>query len=260
MHTDNLHIYGTADIGTMAWETPTSIVMKRTALKTDGLFEKMFGGIKKCPTFAQYNPREHMFEEQEGELLVTGNNAIPLIRYALGDNGGIMTYDDAARKMKESGIDLKKEATRVGVKQLCELPLVYVYERNDLSATLYGLQIYPETVREALLKDCLTPHVTGKFSMTTAFDKEQNQYLEINVELKKGVISMENGKYICKGGEEDLAEVVTKEIAEFLKDKNSEFRHLSAHLGERAIPKIVLWPTEHPTHFKPGGKQKWIKQ
>lgn len=249
MYTDNLHIYGTADIGTMAWETPTSIAIKRLALENKKLFESLFGAIKKCPTFAQYNPREHMFEEKEGRLLVTGDNAMPLIRYDLGDNGGVMTYKEAFKSMKDAGVDLIKEAKKVGIKMLWELPLVYVYERNDFSTTLYGLQIYPETIREALLKKSLHPHVTGKFSMLTSFDKEQNQYLEIHIEMKKE-----------KGESRELIDTLTEEIFEFLRQNNSEFRELSNHLKERARPKISVWPKEHPTYFKPGGKQKWIQK
>ncbi len=249
MYIDNLHIYGTADIGTMAWETPTSILMKRTALKSESLFNELFGGIKKCPTFAQYNPREHVFEETEGRLLVTGDSALPLIRYDLGDNGGVMTYAEGVKKMKEAGTDIDKEAKKHGIKQLYRLPLVYVYERNDFSTTLYGLQIYPETVREALLTKSLQPYVTGKFSMFTSFDENQDQYLEIHVELKKE-----------KAARADLNEIAAKEIVRFLKDKNGEFKHLAAYLGERAVPKVVLWPREHPTYFKPGGKQKWIQK
>lgn len=249
MYADNLHIYGTADIGTMGWETPTSILMKRLALKNGELFERLFGSIKKCPTFAQYNPREHYFEGKEGRLLVTGNSAIPLIRYDLGDNGGVMSYAQAVEGCKTTGIDIKREAKRVGVNELQELPLVYVYERNDFSTTLYGLQIYPETVREALLREKLHPHVTGKFSMTTSFDEEQNQYLEIHIELKKD-----------RKESAELTDIIAKEVFEYLRQHNSEFRELSNHLKERARPKINLWPTEHPTHFKPGGKQKWIQK
>lgn len=249
MYIDNLHVYGTADIGTMAWETPTTILTKRLALKNKALFGELFGEIQKTPTLAQYNPREHLFEETDGRLLVTGNSAVPLIRYDLGDNGGVMTYDAAAKTAKMAGIDLEREAKKVGINQLYRLPMVYVYERSDFSTTLYGLQIYPETVREALLGKSLYPHVTGKFSMVTKVDDAQNQYLEIHVELKKD-----------KEERADLREIVIKEIARSLKDKNSEFRHLATHLGERALPRVVLWPKEHPDYFKPGGKQKWIQK
>ena len=249
MYVDNLHIYGTADIGTMAWETPTSILMKRLALKNKKLFESIFGTIEKCPTFAQYNPREHLFEEMEGRLLVTGNNALPLIRYDLGDNGGVVSYREAEKCVKDSGVDLVKEAKRVGIKKLYGLPLVYVYERSDFSTTLYGLQIYPETIREVLLKKNLHPHVTGKFKMITSFDDAQNQHLEIHIELKKG-----------KEDSGELTGILADEIFEFLRQHNSEFKELSNHLKERARPKINLWPAEHPTHFKPGAKQKWIQK
>lgn len=249
MYVDNLHIYGTADVGTMAWETPTSILMKRLALKNRALFESMFGEIKKCPTFAQCNPREHLFEETEGRLLVTGNSAMPLIRYDLGDNGGVMTYGEATKRMKAAGVDLVKEAKKAGIKILSTLPMVYVYERNDFSTTLYGLQIYPETIREALLKKTLHPHVTGKFSMATTFDEQQNQYLEIHIEMKKG-----------KEESKELMDILTGEVFEFLRKHNAEFRELSDHLKERARPRVKLWPAEHPTYFKVGGKQKWIQK
>jgi phenylacetate-CoA ligase len=257
---DIMSIYGSADIGAMAFETPTAILARRLSMKDEELFKNIFVGAKKTPTLAQYNPLQIQFESVNGEVVLTGTSAIPLVRYAIGDNGGVLSHEDLMGHIKTAGIDWDKEVKASGVKDQYQLPFVYVYERNDFSTTLYGLQIYPETIREALLKDCLNPHVTGKFSMATKFDDEQNQYLEINVELKKGVAMKENGDILCKDGEENLIEAVTKEITEFLKSKNSEFNELSKNLKERAIPRVVLWPAEHPTHFKPGTKQQWIQK
>lgn len=257
---DIMSIYGSADIGAMAFETPTAIVARRLAMKDEELFKHIFVGAKKTPTLAQYNPLQIQFESVGGEVVLTGTSAIPLIRYAIGDNGGVLSYEDIKRNMKTAGVDWNKELAVAGTEKPYQLPFVYIYERNDFSTTLYGLQIYPETIREALLKDCLNPHVTGKFSMATKFDDEQNQYLEINVELKKGIELDKNGDTTCEDGEEDLMETVAKEVTEFLKIKNSEYNELSKNLKERAVPRIVLWPAEHPTHFKPGTKQQWIQK
>ncbi|EKD23862.1 MAG: hypothetical protein ACD_81C00165G0013 [uncultured bacterium] len=257
---DVMSIYGSADIGAMAFETPTAILMRRLAMRKRELFENIFSEIKKTPTLVQYNPLQILFEAPKGEVVLTGDSAIPLIRYAIGDNGGVAGYDALVGRVEKEGIDWGKEVKKAKIGSTQKLPFVYVYERNDFSTTLYGLQIYPETIREALLKDCLNNHVTGKFSMATSFDGEQNQYLEINIELKKGITVDKNGAVVCKEGEEDLMQTVTKEITEFLKAKNAEFNELSKNLKERATPKIVLWPAEHPTHFKPGTKQKWIQK
>ena len=89
-------------------------------------------------------------------------------------------------KLSQHQVSFQKEAKRANIeRQIYELPLVYVYERVDFSTTLYGLQIYPETVREALLSGGLPKHLTGKFTMYTKFSNKQDQYLDLNLELRK---------------------------------------------------------------------------
>ena len=144
---DTLNIYGTADIGAMAYETPTSILIRRLAMKNPKLFKDVFHDVNKTPTLAQYNPLFVTFEAYGEDILLTGDNTIPLIRYSIGDHGGVMSFSELDKKLKSNGLDIKKEASKVGVsKHLSEEPFVYVYERKDFSTTLYGLQIYPEII------------------------------------------------------------------------------------------------------------------
>jgi len=143
---------------------------------------------------------------------------------------------------------LRKEAKRAGIKNhMYQLPFVYVYERIDMSTTLYGLQIYPETIKEALLKKQFSNFLTGKLTLISKFDVNHNQYLEINLELRKKreVSNM-------------LKTQLLNEIVNNLRIKNSEFRELSDFLGDRALPTLVFWPQEDPLYFKPGIKQKWV--
>lgn len=248
LHTDTLNIYGTADIGTMAFETPAAILIRRLALKNKALLREFFGSHEKIPTFAQYNPLFVNFEEASGEILLTGNSTIPLIRYSVGDSGGVLGFDEAIGKLGRFGIDFWEETKRAGIEdKIYRMPFVYVFERTDLSTTLYGLQIYPQVIREVLLDRAISPFLSGKFSLVTTFDKKQNQYLEINLELKRDQkISLNTEKLILH------------KIVSALLQKNSEYRELYRQLKSRAIPKLIFWPVEHALYFKPGVKQKWV--
>ena len=248
---DILHIYGSADIGTMAWETGISTLIKKLAMKDKKLFSDLFPDSEnKTPTLAQYNPKFINFEAPSGEIILTGNNAMPLIRYAIGDRGGVFTYDEITQKLAENGYDLKEELKKFSISNhLQKFPFVYVFERLDFSTTIYGLQIYPEMIRDSLLSGKSKDYVTGKFTMLTKFDKNHDQYLEINLELRKNI-------KLSKWLEKMLADKVVSDLCK----KSSEFRELYAYLKERAVPRLVFWSFEDEGYFKPGIKQRWINR
>lgn len=246
--TDAINIYGTADLGAMAFETPLSILARRLATKDKLLFADLFRGTSKTPTLAQYVPDFVSFEAPDGEVLISGDSAVPLLRYSIGDHGGVYSFSELEDRFKAHGIDLLREARAAGVKKhLHELPFVYVFERIDLATTLYGLQVYPETVREVLLDKRFAPYMTGKLALATKYDHNHDQYLEINLEQKP------RARVTRVLASELLAEIVKN-----LREKNSEFRELSDSLGKRAEPKLAFWPYEDPLYFKPGVKQQWI--
>ena len=248
VYTDFLHVYGSADIGTMAAELAPGILVKRLALANDKVFAALFGELDKSPTMAQFNPLFVNFESVDGQLALSGDSAIPLLRYAIGDRGGVYTYDQVKNKLNEFGVNLEAEAKqRDLLDKWSRLPFVYVFERLDFSTTLYGINIYPQIIREVLLADDLQKYITGKFSLQTKFDDVQNQYLEINLELKE--------KIKAPGS---LAATVKNEIIDALLSKSSEFKELSKMLGDRVHPKINFLPFENPDYFKPGVKQKWV--
>ncbi len=244
---DIMSIYGSADIGAMGFETPTSIQIRRIANKNKQLFSELFNSTQKTPTLAQYIPTFLNFQQQQEELLITGNNAIPLIRYAIGDHGGVYSHSemkDLLTKYKKE-IPSKKQDTFTDN----ELPFVYVFERNDFSTTLYGAQIYPEAIREVLIKKPFSKMLSGKFTLVTKFDQKHDQYLELNLELSK------------QGNANKIFKVqLLNSIAKNLSLKNSEFRELSKFIGSRAYPRLVFWDHEDPNFFKPGVKQLWVKK
>ncbi|MEK7554848.1 MAG: hypothetical protein AAB518_02600, partial [Patescibacteria group bacterium] len=50
---DSLNIYGSADVGAMAWETPLSILIRQLAMGRWRLFADIFHQIQRTPTIAQ---------------------------------------------------------------------------------------------------------------------------------------------------------------------------------------------------------------
>jgi phenylacetate-CoA ligase len=243
---ETANIYGTADIGTMAIETPLSIALRRRALKDPALYAALFSDATKLPTLAQFHPAVTHFEEQDGQLFVTGDNAMPLVRYALGDRGGVRQYDDVLRMAEASGA-MSDPAFAEAVAASSPLPFVYVYERADFSVKLYGAIVYAEHVRAGLQVSELEASVTGKFSMVTLHDEEENEYLSLDVELKPHVT-----------GDRLMRERVRDAVVDALRKKNAEYRYLSDNLGERVVPHVTLWPHEHPDRFRPGAKQQWV--
>jgi len=249
VYRDTLNIYGTADIGAMAFETPTAILIRRLAMKNKEIYSRIFGDIQKTPTLAQYNPSFVSFEAPKGEILLTGYSAVPLIRYAVGDRGGVHTYDELRAIFSEFGVNLGKEAKQHNV-PIYELPFVYVYERSDLATTLYGLQIYPEYLRDVMISDLIQRYCTGKFQIATKYDAKENQYLEINIEQKRDIDIIPKA-FIKK------AEGTIKMT---LKEKSSEFRELSTFVNGRPLFKLVFRTLGDPEYFPSGIKQKWVKK
>ncbi len=247
---DTMNIYGSADLGTMAEETPISILIRRLALKNKTLYKKLFKEATRLPTFAQYVPQFINFECVNNNIYCSGDNVLPLVRYEIGDNGGVLYYSEVEKIFAEVGMDLKTEAKKVGIEDtIAELPFVYIYERTDLSTKLYGAIIYPEYIKLSLQTSTLEKYITGKFTMFTKHDKKQDEYLEINIELKPGT-----------NESEWLLKETSGSIVAGLLEKSAEYKYLSGMLNGRVKPKIIFWPHEHPTHFQTGIKQKWVKK
>ena len=250
LHTKITNIYGTADLGTMAQETPLSILIRETALDEPQVFQSIFKEITRVPTLTQFNPLFINFEEVDKNIFCTGYSALPLIRYALGDHGGVVSFKEMEQALGNKKNSIVQTAQRLGFKNtVAELPFVYVYERDDLSTKLYGAIVYPEHIKNAVQHPTLGDFLTGKFTMITQHDENQNQFLEINTELRPGANLSEN----IKSTIHDL-------VLESLLEKNAEYRNNHSMMPDKVMPKIVFWEYEHPLHFKPGAKQKWIKK
>jgi len=126
-----------------------------------------------------------------------------------------------------------------------------VAERGDFTVSIYSVNIYPESIRKALEEKEFEDAITGKFTMVVDFDETQNQFLEINIELKSGQTETE-----------EVHRRVLTSIISWLNKENSEWRDFYSDEGirDKVAPRLVFWPYQHETHFRPGRKQKWVKK
>jgi hypothetical protein len=85
--------------------------------------------------------------------------------------------------------------------------------------------------------------------MHSDYGNRGRQHLTIHIELKKG--SAEN---------EDIKAKLKDIIHEKLLKESSEYAETYKQLGEVVKPIIELWDYEHDEHFRPGGKQKWVRK
>ncbi|MCE9541695.1 hypothetical protein K8R03_04045 [Candidatus Kaiserbacteria bacterium] len=249
-HRDVMNIYGSAELGTMATETPLSILIRHLSIAHPALFPALFSDATRLPTLAQFVPSFVSFEAVDNRIYATAGSALPLVRFDIGDHGGVLTYSEVKRICAAEGIDLKAEIKKAGIADTVrELPFVYVYERADLSTKLYGAIIFPEHIRHGLHSAELEPFVTGKFTMFTKHAENQDEYLEVNVELKDSV-----------DGTHEIIAQIGLAIKQSLMQKSTEYHYLVGAMKDRVNPRVITWAHNHAEHFAHGTKHKWVKK
>jgi phenylacetate-CoA ligase len=243
--TDAINIYGSADVGLIAHETPVTIFARRQAAESPEILRALFQADR-VPSVHQYNPTLRYFEQVGGELVVTARSGLPLLRYNMKDVGGILRYGDLLQTLQAHGVDLEAEfAAQKASQLLWRLPLVYLLGRGKFSATLYGITLFPEYVKYVLDHDRLEGSLSGKFVITTEETKQMQQQLHLRVELSART-----------SRSPELARQVTKTFIQELPKVSSEYRHLLASVGRQAHPKVFLHAYGDPAYFPQGPVKK----
>jgi phenylacetate-CoA ligase len=243
---DSASLYGTADAGVLANETPLSIRIRRFLAEHPDAALALFGESR-LPTLAQYDPRSRFFEIHDGTLLFSGDNGIPLIRYHIADTGGLLTYDAMLRFLAEWGFDPVAALGGQGARGIRELPFVYVFGRSHFTISYFGANIYPENVTIGLEQPVIKEWVTGKFVLESKEDADRNRFLSVVVELAPGVAG---------GAEREHA--IAESILAQLRRLNSEFANYVP--PEYQLPRVTLAPAGDPEWFPIGVKHRYTRK
>ncbi len=246
--TDVMNVYGTADSAMLGHETPTSIAIRRVFDQNNGVRREIFAD-ERLPSLVQYYPSLRYFEViDQDRLIFTASSGIPLVRYDIGDRGGIFTYDEAEMRLNELGTDIGTELRRYRSSQNSwRLPFVYVFGRSDSTTVFYGANIYPENIKIALETSPNREEVTGKFTMLTEEDTKHDQQLVLNIECGRGT-------KVSKGLARSLEDHIVTKLLEF----NSEYGVVHNSRGKKSTPDVRLHLCGDNKYFGDNGvKHKW---
>lgn len=238
---DSASLYGTADAGVLGNETPLSICIRRFLADNPDFARTLFGESR-LPTLVQYDPIHRYFETQDGTLLFSGDNGIPLVRYHISDTGGIITYDEMLKFLQSHGFDPTKQLRS----QIYPLPFVYVFGRSHFTVSYFGANIYPENVMVGLEQPEIREWVTGKFVMEVKEDDQKNRHLAIAVELAAGVEASE-----------EKQKAIAASIYTQLLRLNSEFANYVPPPYQH--PQITLAALGDPDYFPLGIKHRYTR-
>jgi len=244
--TDSASLYGTADAGVLGNETPLSIAIRRFLAEHPEAAHALFGQPR-LPTLVQYDPHDRFFETYEGTLLFTGDNGVPLIRYHISDQGGLIAYDAMMKRLREWDFDPIEAAGGPGTRGIHPLPFVYVFGRSHFVISYFGANIYPENIAVGLEQPGVNQWVTGKFVMESKEDADKNRYLSITVEMAPGVEA-----------DEAKRATITASILHHLTRLNSEFAHYVPEAYR--VPHVELLPAGNPEYFPVGVKHRYTRR
>lgn len=231
------NLYGSADAALMGFETPESVEVRKFFSQNPDVAKEFFQ-CTRLPSLYQFDPRLTYFEEVGGELVITKDGGCPLVRYNIQDEGGVFSREKLADFLKKHGQTSLLHSVGNA------LPFVYLYGREKFMVKLYGANIHAEHVQHALEHQSIIEQLTGRFTLETEFDDDQNPRLICRVEANfTTTITPE------------LADHIQAVFVERVRQINSEYDFLLKTLDHKVKPKIVLHDHGDPQYF-PLGKVK----
>jgi phenylacetate-CoA ligase len=185
-------VFGSSEVsGMIGYETHLCLLLRLLCARTPALNEALFGSPI-VPSINQYNPLGYFLQVQNGEILLTQQGAVPLVRYNTRDRGGLLTLETVLARCRDFGYDLAAElqARGVGPAAIRPLPFLYVFGRTD-GVIIHGVNIYHDEVRHVLETAELSDYQTGNLEVAATADAEGRATLQVRVELRPGLAPSE---------------------------------------------------------------------
>ena len=243
---DTASLYGTADGGVLGNETPYTIAARRFLAGHPQAARELFGESR-LPTLVQFDPRSRYFEVHDNTLVVSGESGVPLVRYHIADQGGVIDFGQMQNFLRDHGAKGWIDEA-LGIETVVRpLPLVFVFGRADFTVSFYGANIYPENVSVGLEQPEVTGWLTGKFVLEVREDTGGDKGLRVTAELRPGI----EGD-AAKAGE--LANSIRAQLIRL----NSEFSHYTP--TERQTPTVILRPFGDAEYFPVGVKHRYTRR
>ncbi|MEU4155345.1 phenylacetate--CoA ligase family protein [Actinoplanes sp. NPDC026670] len=236
--TDIASLYGTADAGVLGNETPLSVRVRRFLSTRPEVAAKLFGESR-LPTLVQYDPATRLFEPApDGTLAFSADGTVPLVRYHIADDGGLIPRDDLVALCHEHGFDPGDGP---------DLPFVYVFGRSLFTVSFFGANVYPENVTVGLERPDISAWSTGRFVLSTVEDTDHDRHLSVVVELAPAAEATP-----------ERARIAAESIRAELIRLNSEFANYVPPGYQ--TPRVELRPADDPEFFPRGVKHRYTRR
>ncbi|MFB8787265.1 MAG: phenylacetate--CoA ligase family protein [Potamolinea sp.] len=284
---DSASLYGTADAGVLGNETPLSICIRKFLAENPDASRALFGESR-LPTLVQYDPLSRFFEVHEGTLLFTGNNGIPLIRYHISDQGGIISYDAMLKFLAEWGFNPvevimnRPQAVSLGLEEQSP-PARAIIGDNRPQAVSLGLEEQSPPARAIKTRGIHQlpfVYVFGRSNFTVSYFGANIYPENVTVGLEQPVIrEWVTGKFVLQvkedadqnrflsvvvelapnveGNEEKKATISSSILSQLLR-LNSEFANYVP--AEFQKPQIELKTTGDTEYFPIGVKHRYTRK
>ncbi|KAJ3362876.1 hypothetical protein HDU91_003221 [Kappamyces sp. JEL0680] len=268
LETHIVSMYGTADAGVLAHETPLSIAIRSFLAQNPPIALQLFGK-NRIPSFFQYDPLARFLETLDEQDAATGtvNKRIvlttmplvgrdqdiqeairrinmPLIRYNIGDEGDVMDFAKLMAFLHDHGFPVETVLQETPHEML---PFCWVFGRSFWAVSFYGCNVYVENIMVGLEMPSVAPLVTGKFVLSVGADRDQDVRLAVHIELAPTVHTDSPG----------LEALLASSILEQLCRLNAEF--VAYVPKEKQPPLVHLHVFGDEQHFPIGVKHVYVK-
>ena len=205
--------YGASDLTIgVGGETDLTVWLRRR-LRTDRRLRAALLGPdeQRLPMIFQYNPLETYLETTaDHEILCTITTTAvlnPRVRYNIGDEGRLMSYDELAAIVGAG-------ALRMGQADRMRLPLLFLYGRRDSTISYMGANIYPQDVENGLYRDNPLAHQIESFCLTLDEHTDLESRPVVHVQLRAGVRPTGALADACRRGVVRYLAEVSRDFAE----------------------------------------------
>lgn len=235
--------YGAIDLDVgISTETPFTVAIRKL-IKNDLNLRRDILSSDRLPSFiGQYSPQRFYIREtvnkdglKEPEITVLNLKSVsPMIKYVIGDEGGVIRFKDIAGKLENRGYSIAKVAEDFNIPAVVQFPLIYIYGRSDGTVTINGSIISPSEIYEAILTDRELVSSINTFRLIVKSDTDNFIRLFIFLEMRKDVIISESLK--------DRSE---KAIINKLLESNECFRvnYLKNQISFKPVIEIITFKT-----------------
>lgn len=221
--------YGSADTGDIGAETEATIRLRKLFDKDKALARKIFL-TDDAPMILALSPKVYV-EIIDGEIVVTKDQFIPLIRYNTKDSGGLLRRNELKGIVPDELYETLPEE------------MIYVYGRVGNAVIFYGTNLTVNSINEYFLSLPANRCYGGLFTVHQA-DND-------------GIASLEFVVYVTDTNKTS-PDIWLGDLVGFLKSQSAEFAYKYDHLSTSADRQLITLSLADITSIDSKVKHKYI--